>query len=282
MKTFKGSAIREVKIETRQPVRAAKLPPVSVGVLLLALFCSPLQGKAEPLNLHTALTDTGLYFTAPLRWDAMDWAYFGGTVLAIGAAHHYDDQVRTHYVARAKANLDSSDPHSTRDAIPTFAVIGATGLFAWALNDSAGYEEAGSMLEAGALTAVSTLALKYAAGRQRPSETGDANAWFKSGDSFPSRHVSVAFAVGTVLAESGSDNYRWIRRILGYGIAGVTAYNRVHDNQHWLSDTVSGAALGLATAHFVMNRRNPEDGPSAFSIAPISDGVMLGYAKSFR
>ena len=39
-----------------------------------------------------------------------------------------------------------------------------------------------------------------------------------AGDSFPSMHVSTTFAVGTVLAESGGDNYRWLRRGIGYGL----------------------------------------------------------------
>jgi hypothetical protein len=43
------------------------------------------------------LTDIKLYFTAPLRWDARDWAWFGGALVAIGAAHHHDTQVRTHF-----------------------------------------------------------------------------------------------------------------------------------------------------------------------------------------
>jgi len=61
-------------------------------------------------------------------------------------------------------------------------------------------------------------------------------------------------------AESGNDDYRWVRRILGYAVAGGTAYIRMKDNVHWLSDTVAGAALGVATARFVLNRE--DGGPS--------------------
>ena len=34
------------------------------------------------------VSDVKLYFTAPLRWDATDWAWFGGAVVLIGASHH--------------------------------------------------------------------------------------------------------------------------------------------------------------------------------------------------
>jgi membrane-associated phospholipid phosphatase len=77
-----------------------------------------------------------------------------------------------------------------------------------------------------------------------------------------------------VLAESGSDEYRWVRRALGYGIAGATAYIRVKDNVHWLSDTVAGAALGAATARFAMNRREARHPPLDVSIGPAQGGGM--------
>lgn len=48
------------------------------------------------------------------------------------------------------------------------------------------------------------------------------------------------FFGGTVFAESGSDDYRWFRRLVGYAMASATAHLRVRGNQHWLSGTVSG------------------------------------------
>src|SRR5215467_7656585 len=32
--------------------------------------------------------DFALYFTAPFHWNATDWAWFGGALVAIGASHH--------------------------------------------------------------------------------------------------------------------------------------------------------------------------------------------------
>src|SRR5258708_23520138 len=77
------------------------------------------------------------------------------------------------------------------------------------------------MLEAAGFSAVTTEALKFAAGRARPNETTRVDDWRTGGSSFPSLHVSAAFAIGTVLAESGGDEYRWVRRTLGYGMAGA-------------------------------------------------------------
>ena len=95
--------------------------------------------------------------------------------------------------------------------------------------------------------------------------------------SFPSVHVSAAFAIGTVFAESGNDEYRWIRRIIGYGIAAGTSYVRVRENVHWLSDTVAGSALGIATARFVLNRQEAQE-RAALQFQPVKNGWLISYS----
>jgi hypothetical protein len=43
----------------------------------VAFGFSPLVVRAADFSVGTALEDTKLYFTAPLRWDEEDWLYFG-------------------------------------------------------------------------------------------------------------------------------------------------------------------------------------------------------------
>jgi membrane-associated phospholipid phosphatase len=115
--------------------------------------------------------------------------------------------------------------------------------------------------------------LKYAAGRKRPNETLRVDDWRAGGSSFPSLHSSAAFAIGTVLAESGSDDFRWTRRILGYGIGAATAYLRVHDNSHWFSDVVAGAAIGISTGVFTIERREAHRRRDVdISVSPVPGG----------
>ena len=58
----------------------------------------------------------------------------------------------------------------------------------------------------------------------------------------------------------------------------ATMYARLHDNVHWLSDTVAGAAIGISTAHFTMNRREQRAHSGEWSIAPTEHGgAMLSY-----
>jgi membrane-associated phospholipid phosphatase len=248
---------------------------------------SPLPGMrsddSTPSDSPDLASDIKAYFTAPLRWNGGDWAWFGGSLLAIGAAHHYDTQVRTHFV-RNLAPGQRIGSNDLPDAIPTAAVIAATWGYAALIDANNGRREAWTMLEAAGLSSVTAYALKYAIGRDGPDDTSDPNAWRKGGsNSFPSWHSTAAFAVGTVLAESGNDEYRWVRRLLGYGLGAATSYERLKHNAHWLSDTVAGAALGIASARFTMNRQERGEPVSAgLALEPVAGGAMLTYRLTLR
>lgn len=226
------------------------------------------------------LLDIKDYYTAPLHWDLRDWAFFGGAVAAVAGAHHYDSQVRTHFIKQGARPIGGST-YDLKDAVPSVAAVAGTWLYANLIDSGPGHHEAWQMLEAGGLAAVTSYAFKYAAARQRPDQTDDPNKWRAGGSSFPSFHASAAFAIGAVLAESGNDDYRWIRRFLGYGaVAGFTAFERLKHNAHWLSDDVAGAALGGATARFILMRNaehNEEMNRSALSVVPLPGGAMLTY-----
>jgi len=190
--------------------------------------------------------------------------------------------VRTHFI-KSLGTSQTTRSKDLQDALPTAAVVAATWAYANLISDSAGRREAWAMIESAALSTVPVYALKYAVGRERPDQTSDPNAWRKGGgDSFPSWHATAAFAVGTVLAESGNDDYRWVRRLLGYGLGGVTSFERLKHNAHWLSDTVAGAALGAASAHFVMKRANALDEQAQLRLVPIERGAMLSYTLTLR
>lgn len=251
------------------------------STLCSLLICTLPAAAHSDSVIRQTLEDSKLYFTAPARWDSEDWLYFGGAVAAIGVAHQFDDNVRAHFIDGKYASPAGTDPKSTSNAIPTAALVAGTWIYAALLRDHDGYREGWSMLEAGGLSAVSALALKFALGRERPNDTSNVDRWFTSGSSFPSFHTTVAFAVGTVLAESGSDEYRWLRRGLGYGVAGATAYLRLRENQHWLSDTVAGAAIGAATARFVLQRQQHRN-DFAVDLLPIERGLVLNYSVAIH
>jgi hypothetical protein len=266
------------RLRDGKSLKATRTKWAVLGWTVVGIF--PIIGRTADSLLHTTLEDTKLYFTSPLRWDEEDWLYFGGALVAIGAAHGFDERVRDHFATGSKAVLNGGqDKNTFRDAAPTVALIAGTGLGAAFFDDKDGYRETWALIEAGAFSGITAEAFGYATGRERPDETASPNEWGKGRDSFPSLHTTIAFAVGTVFAESGNDEYRWVRRIIGYGIAGATAYVRIDENVHWLSDSVAGAALGIATAKFVLNRQDAQSqNRGTVQFQPVKGGWMVSYA----
>src|SRR5690349_12566254 len=95
------------------------------ALLLATTLSTCTTGHARELDARAALEDAKLYFTAPLRWDASDWTWFGASALAIATAHEYDDNVRAHF-GTTVATTANPDPHDTRDWAPAAAMVGLT------------------------------------------------------------------------------------------------------------------------------------------------------------
>jgi membrane-associated phospholipid phosphatase len=245
---------------------------------------NPDTGQA-PKQHSPLVLDIEAYYTSPLRWDLTDWAYFGGAVGLFAVARHYDTQVRTHFIKEGARPIGGSTD-DLQDAVPAVAAVAGTWLYANLIDSTDGHREVWNMVEAGGLSVTTAFALKYIGGRERPDQTDDPNKWFAGGSSFPSLHAAAAFAVGSVLAESGNDDYRLVRRFLGYGaVAAFTAYERLKHNAHWLSDDVAGAEIGGATAHFVMERaaeRREAAKNYTVSLVPLEGGAMLTYSLNIQ
>jgi hypothetical protein len=261
---------------------AARWPSVALAAVLLAAAPVHAQADGDSGPARSIGADIKAYVTAPLHADRSQWIGFGATVGAIAAVQHYDERVRRHFVDPSAATAAAPDTHDSKDAAPAALALGGTWLAAVLTRDDDGRREAHEMVEAAAFSTVAAYALKELAGRERPYVTGDSSDWRKSGDSFPSMHTTAAFAIGTVLAESGGDHYRWARRALGYGLAAGTAYMRLEHDAHWLSDTVAGAGLGIATARFVMKRRADSERAGRVAIGPTDGGIGVSYVVDLR
>ena len=225
--------------------------------------------------------DIKAYITAPLHAGPKQWIAFGAVVGGIAVAHHYDEDVRNHIGPGPAVPAEKPDTKDSNDALPAALMLGGTWATGVMFENRDARLEAGTMFEAAAFSSVAGYALKEIAGRERPYVSGDPNNWGSGGDSFPSLHVTAAFAIGTVFAESGNERFRWLRRAIGYGVAAGTAYERIKHDAHWFSDTVAGAGLGVATARFVMKRDDPSKRGS-LAIAPVPGGLALSYTVALR
>jgi hypothetical protein len=258
-------------------------------VLLTAAFVhAPIHAQAQeengpspapPLPPQTARLpdDLRAYASAPLRWRGPEWMRFAGVVATVGVAYHYDDKVHEHF-----ANDGEPNYHEVADALPSAFVFGGMWFAAKLAHSDEARFESSVMRRAIVLETIGSEVIKVAFRRKRPGPGVSADQWACGGLSFPSGHTATAFAIGTVLAESGDDKHRWLRRALGYGLGVGTAYQRLNHDAHWLSDTVAGAALGVVTAKFVMKRRQQDEPRGEFALRPIDGGTMLTYTVPLR
>jgi PAP2 superfamily len=97
------------------------------------------------------------------------------------------------------------------------------------------------LLQAQILSEALVQPLKFATHRMRPDGSNH--------QSFPSGHAAVTFATATVIER----HLGWRKSLLGYAIASYVAASRLHDNQHYLSDVVFGAAVGSIAGRTVVH-----------------------------
>jgi membrane-associated phospholipid phosphatase len=106
------------------------------------------------------------------------------------------------------------------------------------------------------LAGASVFVLKSLIGRERPPVSDDPFKFHPINfhdetNSFPSGHTTVAFALATSFAREIKGTWD---DVLFYTLATTTAYARMHDNKHWMSDVVFGAGLGITATRFIHRR----------------------------
>lgn len=126
-------------------------------------------------------------------------------------------------------------------------------------------------------TGLINLSLKILIGRERPyRDQGELSfspiAFDNDYNSLPSGHASIAFAFSTVMANS-IDNIYW--KAGWYTLAASVAFSRIYHDQHWISDTFLGAAIGYGIGKFV----SEDDGTeySKFKLYFSTTGVGFVY-----
>jgi len=201
---------------------------------------------------------------AQLRLRPKHVAFWVGAATAATAAALVDERARTysleHRSGLARSFADAGNAAGTgRNIIVGLALtyIGARlthhrATASDVLRISAGYAVSNAIVGV----------LKPLAGRHRPDSTND--AWrFRplSGGgewhSFSSSHAVHAFSLAAGLAVAS--RRPWVGA-LGYTGAGVVAWSRLYDDQHWASDVTASAVIGVSAAATVLDwldRRYP-------------------------
>ncbi|MFI4967348.1 MAG: phosphatase PAP2 family protein [Gammaproteobacteria bacterium] len=128
-------------------------------------------------------------------------------------------------------------------------------------------------IDASVFGAATAQGLKYAFGRERPSQTDDPNQWSKGGQSFPSGEVTLQASFVTPLILEYREDHPWI-----WALEALPAYDSVARMKtwgHWQTDVLAAWGIGTAWGVYAHGREMP------FFLSVMPHGVMLGWHTSF-
>jgi membrane-associated phospholipid phosphatase len=242
-----GQARALVAVVSRMPSLAEAAGPMGV---------SP-RGWAHDLGLRVPLGGPGLR-RADL-WKLGGLAALAGVVAT--ADRRGDAWARRESVQGSDALRVLSE---IGDAAGSYGAIGigpATWLLGRVRGDSGTAVMGLRTTEAVAISGVTIGVIKAIAGRSRPyaSAGNSPTHWDLFGGlrsdstrSFASGHSALSAAAAVTLAaewrRQGARGWKTVGPPLVHALAGVTAGSRVRDRQHWLSDVVTGAGVGMLSA----------------------------------
>ncbi len=207
--------------------------------------------SGQPISF-SSITD-GLSQTVSSRNSQM--ILLGG-VLGSGLASQYDQSFQSDVYANGLM------PNGLATVGDYWGITGQLLLWGSFLKNDDKHHQLGYALNAFAANGFITYGLKFAVGRERPDQSNTR--------SFPSGHTSNSFLTATIAHEIYGSKVG----VPAYMLACITGLSRIHDNKHYVSDVIFGAALGTAIGKgFGSIYRNKVD--TNVMIIPPSKGFRL-------
>ena len=202
------------------------------------------DAKEPPTPAHTGLRALFGNLVEDIRHlpslqNAEIAAIGGGLAFAVHPAdQNFNVRLQSHYdtvnVAFAPGKYVGDTPEQIVLSLGTYA-------FGRAFNQPKVSHLGMDLIQAQLITELLVEPIKFATGRERPDGSNH--------QSFPSGHAAVTFATATVIER----HLGWRKSLLAYAIASYVASSRLHDNRHYLSDVVFGAAVGTIAGRTVVH-----------------------------
>jgi len=247
-------------------------------VLLLLLLGLPRLSVAEgdECPLRATVGDAAALATAPVRWDGHRWSMAAAGVGAVGLSAVLDRRLAGQWPGNDWL-AEIGNGYALVAPVAAIAWFGGHGRLA---HDAVAVRTGANVAEAAVLAVGATEVLKVAVGRERPAGDLTNHRHFHPGNfserrtSFPSGHTALAFATAATLQDSELPT---TAKVGAYTLATLTAWSRLHDERHWLSDVVGGGLIGYTIGRFV-GRRHPAVAARASRFIPVVADGRLGVA----
>ena len=225
---------------------------------------APVDVKSLPKNLFFDQKD---FWTAPLYFSEKQWDWALPSILVGGLLIKADGTIETH-VPTSKSTVSHGVSYSNAGVAALAASGGGLFLLGHFQNDDQKRETGILAGEAAIGAFVDTEVFKYAAGRERPFTGSGTGRFFVSGDSFPSTHASVSWAIASVIAHEYPGP---LTQLLAYGMAGSVSAARWAGQKHFASDVLIGSALGWYMGYQVFHAHSH-----------YSDAEIARYGKFYK
>lgn len=216
----------------------------------------PSLERSLPHNIYEGQKEFWTY-PARMRLDDAYWAVpFGITTGGLMAA---DVSIKNALPQNPKT-IKNFKSLSNYGALAYGGLVGGSYVFGKLANKSYLSDTAWLAGEAGLNSFITTYALKYAFGRERPTEGNGQGDFFSGGQSFPSEHSAAVWSVATVFAGRYPGT---IPKVAMFGSAALISFSRVAGQQHFMSDAFVGSALGFYYGRQALKRYQREHATDA-------------------
>lgn len=208
------------------------------------------------------------------------------TLLLIGSAYSLDYNSRT-LAQKNFSNFNNKFFYIDKIYGSEYTLIGIAGLYGYGIifNDPEIRKVGLQVIEATAYSGLITSIIKSVIGRSRPYTNANKFTFHPinfnvAQTAFPSGHSTVAFAVSTVLANNTNSLFL---KIIYFTAAGLVAGARIYHNAHWLSDSITGSAIGYLVGDFVSSIDDPNEktSQSKINFLPYFSNQSLGVVLTF-
>lgn len=249
MQVLDADSVARVELATLQiPVATENQPPSKISSMFSGFW-----------------RDEAQIWTSPFRMDSEDLLWVGGIAATTALLIAIDEPVYKSFrdFKNDHTWVQKTSPVATQlgEFYVPYAISALYCLKGLAFDDEHALDTGLLSVQAMIHSAVVVQLLKHLFGRMRPYVRNGEDVWygprmffkrysggFSSYDAFPSGHTITAFSLAAVVAERSE--HAWVKAT-AYSLAGLCGLSRLTEHNHWLSDVVVGAAMGIAIGKLV-------------------------------
>lgn len=247
---------RQVTFRTGLAASLASLVVAAGGTSLLAQTTH--EGReTRPATISDSLSSAH-EGTGGLRSSDLVWAgVFVGGLLLVEPAERLEEAIALavgegSVRGRTLASLGEVAGHG----FMAYGLAGGTFMVGTLAGEPVAARVGLRSLESLAIATGATALLKLALGRERPLWSPDDSDVFRPFElaldrsSFPSGHTAHMFALAGTVSRELAGEAGWVPYV-AYPVAGLVGTSRVVGQKHWVTDVVSGAAVGVLSSRLV-------------------------------